>query len=67
MIVILHQQKSYLMFQVNCNLEGVMVNEILDYSPAVEMLRVPLIVSTRSYFHRKVKKFVLALRKHGCG
>ena len=55
------------MFQVNCNLEGVMVNEILDYSPAVEMLRVPLIVSTRSYFHRKVKKFVLALRKHGCG
>ena len=45
MIVILHQQKSYLMSQVNCNLEGVMVNEILDYSPAVEMLRVPLIVS----------------------
>merc|ERR1711971_775458 len=29
--------------KVNCNLEGVMVNEILDYSPAVEMLRVPLI------------------------
>merc|ERR1711862_90995 len=29
--------------KVNCNLEGVMVNEILNYSPAVEMLRVPLI------------------------
>jgi len=29
--------------KVNCNLEGVMVNEILNYSPALEMLRVPLI------------------------
>ena len=32
--------------QVNCNLEGVMVTEVLNYSPAVEMLRVPLIVSS---------------------
>merc|ERR1712072_1598782 len=32
--------------KVNCNLEGVMVNEILDYSPAVEILRVPFLVST---------------------
>ena len=30
--------------RVNCNLEGVMVNEVLNYTPAVEMLRVPLIV-----------------------
>jgi len=29
--------------RVNCNLEGVMVNEVLNYTPAVEMLRVPLI------------------------
>ena len=30
--------------RVNCNLEGVMVNEVLNYSPDLEMLRVPLIV-----------------------
>ena len=30
--------------RVNCNLEGVMVNEVLNYSPQLEMLRVPLIV-----------------------
>merc|ERR1711902_428776 len=29
--------------RVNCNLEGVMVNEVLNYSPDLEMLRVPLI------------------------
>ena len=34
--------------RVNCNLEGVMVNEVLNYTPAVEMLRVPLIVMSHS-------------------
>ena len=34
--------------RVNCNLEGVMVNEVLNYTPAVEMLRVPLIVMSQS-------------------
>jgi len=29
--------------RVNCNLEGVMVDQVLNYTPAVEMLRVPLI------------------------
>merc|ERR1712110_1162290 len=29
--------------RVNCNMEGVMVNEVLNYSPQLEMLRVPLI------------------------
>jgi len=29
--------------KVNCNLEGVMVNEVLNYTPDLEMLRVPLI------------------------
>jgi len=33
--------------RVNCNLEGVMVNEVLNYTPAVEMLRVPLIVMSQ--------------------
>ena len=56
--------------QVNCNLEGVMVNEVLNYSPAVEMLRVPLIVSSlRKVVQQKNSPnyFVLALRQHGCG
>ena len=39
------QKVTLCCLKVNCNLEGVMVNEVLDYSPAVEMLRVPLIVS----------------------
>ena len=33
-------------FRINCNFEGVMVNEVFNLSPELEMLRVPLIVRT---------------------
>ncbi len=34
-------------FRENCDFEGVMTNDVLDLSPELDMLRVPLIVSTK--------------------
>jgi hypothetical protein len=34
--------------KVNCDFEGVITDEVLDLTPALDMLRVPLIVSIRN-------------------
>ena len=47
--------------RVNCNLEGVMVNEVLNYTPQVEMLRVPLIVIINNHEGKYFSKTFFSL------
>jgi hypothetical protein len=47
--IVLFTTKCYCsyFFRENCDFEGVMTNDVLDLSPELDMLRVPLIVSTK--------------------
>jgi hypothetical protein len=51
-------------FRENCDFEGVMTNDVLDLSPELDMLRVPLIVSTK--LDNYITRLTCLLLLHNC-
>ena len=49
--------------KVNCDFEGVMTEEVLELGPELEMLRVPLIVSSAVNRAANEPKFLLSRKR----